>query len=467
MGGAGWLFLFSVLMAAGLLFTMVFFIIMFSDLECDYINPIDLCNKLNQFVLPENIAHAFLTILFLLSGQWVAFLLNLPLVLYNANKIRNKNHMYDATEIFRTLSGHKKESFMKLGFYLLSFFYYLYRLVVVIPIAVALESRGNKGHKLGKKFTQLSAGLRKHAQGSGSKLELDPYWRIQEEWQSAVHEIRDQDGFSRFLLPPRFEDLQQAAECGPVIIVNASKYTCDALIILRTSPPLHVPLDCSLDDVIQLCSQFSELIEDPHAYGGNREFWLKRSLRDLWTTVVERIVTVLPLHAAGPYRKDKTLMDIYISSYAPSFWALVRVCERARSQQEICDAAGTANAVISFAAVGQAQPSMPVIDFEHAVAALNVAVVESAKEVPLEKRIVSTEIPSSHSFLPVIIADVGDDSTPDEVPHLSGAIPFAAFNQVIGTPLWVDESTSCEVVTRFYREVLKHQEINLKCAAGA
>ena len=37
--------------------------------------------------------------------------------------------MYDATEIFRTLSGHKKESFMKLGFYLLSFFFYLYRCV--------------------------------------------------------------------------------------------------------------------------------------------------------------------------------------------------------------------------------------------------------------------------------------------------------------------------------------------------
>ncbi|KAI6112034.1 cornichon [Pisolithus croceorrhizus] len=129
---AGWLFLFAVLMAAGLLFTMVFFIIMFSDLECDYINPIDLCNKLNQFVLPENIAHAFLTLLFLLSGQWFAFLLNLPLVLYNINKIRNKVHMYDATEIFRTLSGHKKESFLKLGFYLLSFFYYLYRMIVAL-----------------------------------------------------------------------------------------------------------------------------------------------------------------------------------------------------------------------------------------------------------------------------------------------------------------------------------------------
>ena len=47
------------------------------------------------------------------------------------SRIRNKNHMYDATEIFRTLSGHKKESFIKLGFYLLSFFYYLYRYVAM------------------------------------------------------------------------------------------------------------------------------------------------------------------------------------------------------------------------------------------------------------------------------------------------------------------------------------------------
>jgi len=132
MMGEGWLFLFAVMMAAGLLFTMVFFIIMFSDLECDYINPIDLCNKLNQFVLPENGAHAFLALLFLLSGQWTAFILNLPLVVFNANKILNKTHMYDATEIFRTLSAHKKESFIKLGFYLLSFFYYLYRMIVAL-----------------------------------------------------------------------------------------------------------------------------------------------------------------------------------------------------------------------------------------------------------------------------------------------------------------------------------------------
>ena len=37
--------------------------------------------------------------------------------------------MYDATEIFRTLSAHQKETYFKLAFYLLSFFYYLYRCV--------------------------------------------------------------------------------------------------------------------------------------------------------------------------------------------------------------------------------------------------------------------------------------------------------------------------------------------------
>jgi len=132
MFGEGWLFLFAVVFSAGLMFTMVFYTIMFADLESDYINPIHLCEKLNWFVLPENGAHAFLTFLFLITGQWTAFLLNAPLVAYNANKILTKNHMYDATEIFRTLPRHKKESYIKLGFYLVSFFYYLFRMIMAL-----------------------------------------------------------------------------------------------------------------------------------------------------------------------------------------------------------------------------------------------------------------------------------------------------------------------------------------------
>ena len=39
-----------------------------------------------KFTLPEMAAHAALTLFFLLSGQWLAFLLNAPLVAFNVNK---------------------------------------------------------------------------------------------------------------------------------------------------------------------------------------------------------------------------------------------------------------------------------------------------------------------------------------------------------------------------------------------
>ncbi|KAL2919788.1 hypothetical protein HK105_200705 [Polyrhizophydium stewartii] len=136
------LFLFALIVSAVLLFGMVFFIIMFSDLESDYINPIDLCNKLNQFVMPEHILHAVLWALFLITGNWTAMLLNTPLVAWHAYKqvpplpparsdapIANNRHMYDATEIFRTVNSQKREAFFKLIFYLISFFYYLYRMI--------------------------------------------------------------------------------------------------------------------------------------------------------------------------------------------------------------------------------------------------------------------------------------------------------------------------------------------------
>lgn len=80
------LFLLAVLLNAVNLFLQVFFTIMYSDLECDYINPIDLCNRLNMYIVPEAGVHAFLTVLFLVNGYWLSLLLNLPLLAWNAKK---------------------------------------------------------------------------------------------------------------------------------------------------------------------------------------------------------------------------------------------------------------------------------------------------------------------------------------------------------------------------------------------
>ena len=52
----------------------------------DYINPIDLCNRLNTYIIPEAAVHAFLTLLFLINGYWLPLILNLPLLAWNAKK---------------------------------------------------------------------------------------------------------------------------------------------------------------------------------------------------------------------------------------------------------------------------------------------------------------------------------------------------------------------------------------------
>jgi hypothetical protein len=57
-----------------------------SSFHSDYINPIDLCNRLNAYIIPEAAVHAFLTFLFVINGYWVAIFLNLPLLAFNAKK---------------------------------------------------------------------------------------------------------------------------------------------------------------------------------------------------------------------------------------------------------------------------------------------------------------------------------------------------------------------------------------------
>jgi hypothetical protein len=175
MSGEAWLYLLAVLINAVNLFLQVFFTIMYSDLEwyvviptlgaagptgcglwtalssvvshddlwlqwltllrcSDYINPIDLCNRLNTYIIPEAAVHGFLTFLFLINGYWIALVLNLPLLVWNIKKyvecswtelllcarpamctnhfsrIVDNTHLLDATEIFRKLNVHKRVS---------------------------------------------------------------------------------------------------------------------------------------------------------------------------------------------------------------------------------------------------------------------------------------------------------------------------------------------------------------------
>jgi protein cornichon len=124
-----WVFALCLLISVVLLFAMLFFIISYSDLESDYVNPIDLCSRLNSFVIPEYALHLGLTALLLLNLQIKAVIWNAPLVGWHYYRYSEKKHWHDPTEIFRKLQEHKWEAIAKLIFYVLSFFYYLYRMI--------------------------------------------------------------------------------------------------------------------------------------------------------------------------------------------------------------------------------------------------------------------------------------------------------------------------------------------------
>lgn len=55
-------------------------------------------------------AQAFLTTLFLLSGQWIAFVLNVPLVAYNANKYVPRSLTRAESSTITTCSTQPKSS---------------------------------------------------------------------------------------------------------------------------------------------------------------------------------------------------------------------------------------------------------------------------------------------------------------------------------------------------------------------
>ncbi|XP_071547552.1 protein cornichon [Panulirus ornatus] len=122
---------------AFLIFFAIFHIIAFDELKTDYKNPIDQCNSLNPLVLPEYALHLLFNILFLIAGEWFSLLLNIPLILYHVNRYRNRPVMsgpglYDPTSIMNheVLSQCQREGWIKLAFYLLAFFYYLYGMIV-------------------------------------------------------------------------------------------------------------------------------------------------------------------------------------------------------------------------------------------------------------------------------------------------------------------------------------------------
>ncbi|XP_077285165.1 protein cornichon [Arctopsyche grandis] len=129
----------ALIIDAFLIFFSIFHVIAFDELKTDYKNPIHQCNSLNPLVVPEYTLHIIINILFLLSGEWFSLIINIPLLVYHLNRYRTRPVMsgfglYDPTSIMNAdiLTKCQREGWVKLAFYLLSFFYYLYGMIYVL-----------------------------------------------------------------------------------------------------------------------------------------------------------------------------------------------------------------------------------------------------------------------------------------------------------------------------------------------
>ncbi|KAG1773737.1 CHAT domain-containing protein [Suillus placidus] len=246
-----------------------------------------------------------------------------------------------------------------------------------------VEDLQSTNPKLAHNYLELSKLVSDAAQSSATITDraaadraATEYRRLTRQWEAAVTEIRDLRAFSRFLLPPLYEDLQAAARQGPVIILIASEHSCSVIIVPTSGDPHHVPLpSVALVELNNLKDRFARAIRHASIMGPKQpRNDLIVLLRTVWDVIMLPIVNVLqhdlklkyhsriwlcptaaftsiPLHAAHPFKtnpdgsKEPCLEDLYICSYTPTLSALVR--SRQGMKRRVTP---------SFVTIGQGQP---------------------------------------------------------------------------------------------------------------
>ncbi|KAK2105507.1 Protein cornichon 2 [Saguinus oedipus] len=153
---AAFCYMLTLVPCASLIFFVIWHIIAFDELRTDFKNPIDqgnpprarerlknierICCLLRKLVVPEYSIHGLFCLMFLCAAEWVTLGLNIPLLFYHLWRYFHRpadgsEVLYDAVSIMNAdiLNYCQKESWCKLAFYLLSFFYYLYSMVYTLP----------------------------------------------------------------------------------------------------------------------------------------------------------------------------------------------------------------------------------------------------------------------------------------------------------------------------------------------
>lgn len=169
-------------------------------------------------------------------------------------------------------------------------------------------------------------------------------------------QIRLLPGLADFLRPPEFARLRDAAVNGPVIVINVSRYRCDALIVTASGVTTAGLSQLTGATAVARAVAFMDALQQLTSAGTGQQA-ISATLPWLWDTIAAPLMralqdavscypqisgqrphiwwcptgplTFLPLHAAGRHdTPGESVLDHFVSSYAPTL-RLLRQAQQA------------------------------------------------------------------------------------------------------------------------------------------
>lgn len=180
---------------------------------------------------------------------------------------------------------------------------------------------------------------------SAASLDRETNRRYEADAQLAqlIHEIREIEGFSRFLQPPTEMEIKATADTNPIVVINLDSCRCDAFLVTGEQikvlplPKLRIEdveerartirMHPESDQTVQSLEWLWDVITGPcldeigyrHPVGDSGDW------PHVWWIPTGPLCEV-PLHAAGYHTSAsrRTVLDRVISSYALSVTALIK-----------------------------------------------------------------------------------------------------------------------------------------------
>jgi len=372
--------------------------------------------------------------------------------------------------------------------------------------------------------TSSSAGIWPNQGHADSDEPMDPFGRLVVKQRALVAErdtlisqIQSLPGFRTFLMTPSSDNLRSAAEHGPVIIINHTRWRSDILILLRDAPPFLIPTP---NNFYNRAKQLKDQLLSTRNHGLESAVYddaLSSVLKTLYDLVgrplIQRLHKLnipeqsriwfcptsvfcsLPLHAMGPIRSEGPVKlyfsDLFIPSYAPTLGALIESRKpRARpldqpsmllviqpdakmpkALQEMCviQSVGTSTVTLLWetATPSAVLEHLKDYQFVHISSHGNLEtgkpfdaffkLYEGSRLMLLD--IVRSKLPTAEfAFLSAChTAEHTTESIADEGLHLAGAVQYCGFRSVVGTMWEMADDDGPDLAGNFYRSVFSNR----------